>query len=103
MDCELRGIPVFNIQNGTYDRGYDCYLADYGCKLWIANGRKIRHEGDWTCEVQSFNNTWFNSTNYVSLEFKNDPQELLSKAIEELMNKFMQGLDEIHNLVRNFE
>ena len=73
------------------------------CQLNIENGRKIRHEGDWTCEIQIWNNTWINSTNSVSLEFKNDPRQLISNAIEEIVEGFMQGLEEIYNLVQNFD
>ena len=86
-------------------RGYDCFFNSQSgiCQLYIHNGRKIKHEGEWTCEMKNAANQWINSTYSVPLEFKNDPAELISNSISNFLTGFMKSLEEIGNLIENFD
>ena len=48
-------------------------------------------------------NQWINSTYSVPLEFKNDPAELISNSISNFLTGFMKSLEEIGNLIENFD
>ena len=86
-------------------QGYYCYFNQNSrlCGLVIMNGRRIKHEGDWTCEMKMQNdNKWVNTTG-ISLEFKNDPAEFISNSISNFLTGFFKSMEEIANLVENFD